>query len=140
MSFCLKNTTSGEREQKDRMCRMTEVYFYTTLPLIARQLGGVPRSGEGVKICFILAFCQKLIIQTKKILSETILSHPIPEISHAQSPATQKHYLRQCLLSLISFCQNYRTRHVMSLHAGKKTPKIKWRCIINECTSIILLY
>ena len=32
------------------------------------------------------------------------------------------------------------TLHAVSLHAGKKTPKIKWRCIINECTSIILLY
>ena len=63
------------------MYRIAKVYFYTTLPLIARQLGGVPRSGEGVKICFILAFYQKLIIQTKKILSETILSYPILEIS-----------------------------------------------------------
>ena len=49
----------GRFRQKDIMCRMAEVYFYTTLPLIARQLGGVPRSGEGVKICFILAFCLK---------------------------------------------------------------------------------
>ena len=40
-----------KRGQNDRMGRMTDVYFYTTLPLIVRQLGGVPRSGEGVKIC-----------------------------------------------------------------------------------------
>ena len=43
----------GERGQKDRMGRMTDVYFYTTLPLIVRQLGGVPRSGEGVDKLFV---------------------------------------------------------------------------------------
>ena len=61
----------GKRGQNDRMCRMTDVYFYTTLPLIVRQLGGVPRSGEGVKICFILAFCQKIIHAWKGLDKKT---------------------------------------------------------------------